>query len=108
MPEHASSIADLRKSYERAELHEAAPNANPLKQFEQWLDKAIASQVPEPNALTLVTVASNLRPFSRVVLIKAAATTAPSGCVRPSPCNGPHAKRASTRPAQDQLQGEAP
>ena len=108
MPEHTSSIADLRKSYERAGHHEATSNANPLKQFEQWLDKATASQVPEPNALTLATVASNLRPSSRVVLIKAHATTAPGGCIRPLPCNGPHAKRASTRPAQDQLQGEAP
>ena len=108
MPKHASSIADLCKSYEQAEFHEAAPNANPLKQFEQWLDEAMVSRVPEPNALTLATVASNLRPSSRVVLIKAGATMAPSGCVRPTPFNGPHAKRASTRLAQDQLQGEAP
>ena len=108
MPVHAASIADLGKSYKQAELHEAASNANSLTQFEQWLDEAIAFQVPEPNALTLATVASNLRPSSWVVLIKMGATTAPSRCVRPSPCNGPHAKRAGTRPAQDQLQGEAP
>jgi pyridoxamine 5'-phosphate oxidase len=30
-------IADLRKSYERAELNEDASHADPLKQFEQWL-----------------------------------------------------------------------
>jgi pyridoxamine 5'-phosphate oxidase len=66
-----NNIADLRKSYERAELSEDASNADPLKQFSQWLDEAIHSQVPEPNAMTLATVASNLRPSLRVVLIKA-------------------------------------
>ena len=42
------SIADLRKSYERAELNEAASHALPLDQFGQWLDEAIAAEVPEP------------------------------------------------------------
>ena len=64
------NIADLRKSYEKAELNENASNANPLKQFEQWLQEAIAAEVPEPNAMTLATVANNLRPSTRVVLIK--------------------------------------
>ena len=65
-----SSIADLRKSYERAELNEEASHADPLKQFDQWLNEAIAAKVPEPNAMTLATVGSNLRPSTRVVLIK--------------------------------------
>ncbi|MDO9167113.1 MAG: pyridoxamine 5'-phosphate oxidase, partial [Rhodoferax sp.] len=65
-----TSIADLRKSYERAELSEDASHANPLLQFEQWLKEAITSEVPEPNAMTVATVASNLRPSTRVVLIK--------------------------------------
>ncbi|MDQ3060504.1 MAG: pyridoxamine 5'-phosphate oxidase [Pseudomonadota bacterium] len=64
------SIADLRKSYERAELNEDASHADPLKQFEQWLGEAISGQLPEPNAMTVATVASNLRPSTRVVLIK--------------------------------------
>ena len=29
------NIADLRKSYEKAELNEDASDANPLKQFER-------------------------------------------------------------------------
>lgn len=65
-----SSIASLRKSYERAELNEEASQADPLLQFGQWLQEAITSEVPEPNAMTLATVASNLRPNTRVVLIK--------------------------------------
>jgi pyridoxamine 5'-phosphate oxidase len=64
------SIADLRKSYERDELDENASKADPLQQFEQWLKEAISAQVPEPNAMTLATVGSDLRPSTRVVLIK--------------------------------------
>lgn len=52
MSEHTPSIADLRKSYQRAERHEAASHADPLKQFEQWINKAIAAQLPEPDAMT--------------------------------------------------------
>ncbi|MBK7280164.1 pyridoxamine 5'-phosphate oxidase [Candidatus Aalborgicola defluviihabitans] len=65
-----TNIADLRKSYERAELDESASHADPLQQFDQWLKEAIASKIPEPNAMTVATVASNLRPSTRVVLIK--------------------------------------
>jgi pyridoxamine 5'-phosphate oxidase len=63
-------LAQLRKSYERAELDEAASDPNPLHQFERWLGEAIKAELPEPNAMTLATVASNLRPSSRIVLIK--------------------------------------
>jgi pyridoxamine 5'-phosphate oxidase len=64
------SLADLRKSYERAELSEDASQADPLRQFEQWLTEAIAAELPEPNAMTLATVSSDLRPSTRPVLIK--------------------------------------
>jgi pyridoxamine 5'-phosphate oxidase len=67
---HMTNIADLRKSYERAELNEEASLADPMQQFDQWLKEAIAAEVPEPNAMTLATVGSNLRPSTRVVLIK--------------------------------------
>ncbi len=64
------SLADLRKSYDSAELHETASHADPLQQFSQWLDQAISMQVPEPNAMTLATVDSQQRPSTRIVLIK--------------------------------------
>jgi pyridoxamine 5'-phosphate oxidase len=65
-----TSIADLRKSYERAELDEASAHHDPIEQFRKWLDEAIAGQVPEPNAMTLATVGEGGRPSTRVVLIK--------------------------------------
>ncbi|HWI83300.1 pyridoxamine 5'-phosphate oxidase [Ramlibacter sp.] len=64
------SLAELRKSYERAELSEEASHADPLRQFEQWLGEAISAEIPEPNAMTVATVGSDLRPSSRIVLIK--------------------------------------
>jgi pyridoxamine 5'-phosphate oxidase len=64
------NIADIRKSYEKAELSEAHSQADPLMQFDQWLKEAIASEVPEPNAMTVATVGPDLRPSTRVVLIK--------------------------------------
>ena len=64
------NIADLRKSYEKAELSESASQADPLKQFDQWLNEAIQGEVPEPNAMTLATVGTDLRPTTRIVLIK--------------------------------------
>ena len=64
------SLAALRKSYERAELDETASAADPLQQFERWLGEAIDAKVPEPNAMTLATVAGDLRPSTRIVLIK--------------------------------------
>jgi len=63
-------IADLRKSYERAELNETASEADPLRQFELWFRQALETQLPEPNAMTLATVGDNGRPSTRVVLIK--------------------------------------
>ena len=70
MSTSSQAIADLRKSYERAELSEDASHPDPLGQFEQWLNEAIAGELPEPNAMTLATVSSDLRPSTRVVLIK--------------------------------------
>ncbi len=63
-------ISDLRKSYERAELDESASLADPLAQFELWLQQALSSELPEPNAMTLATVGADGRPSTRVVLIK--------------------------------------
>ncbi|HEX4234751.1 MAG TPA: pyridoxamine 5'-phosphate oxidase [Caldimonas sp.] len=66
-----TDIAALRKSYELAELDETASSADPMQQFERWLEEAIAAQLPEPNAMTLATVGADGRPSTRVVLIKA-------------------------------------
>lgn len=65
-----NKIADLRKSYERAELDETASRGEPIEQFRLWFDEALAAQVPEPNAMTLATVGPEGRPSTRIVLVK--------------------------------------
>ena len=65
-----TAIADLRKSYESAQLNEQDANADPQRLFQQWLDEAIAEKIPEPNAMTLAPVGGDLRPSTRIVLIK--------------------------------------
>ncbi len=64
------NIADLRQSYERAELDESASATDPLQQFDTWLNQALSADVPEPNAMTLATVGATGRPSTRIVLIK--------------------------------------
>ena len=63
-------IAELRKSYERAELDEGSAAPDPLQQFHLWLSQAIDGELPEPNAMTLATVGADARPSTRIVLIK--------------------------------------
>ncbi len=70
MTSTTTTLADLRTSYERAELVESTAHADPLQQFDLWLKEALAAGIPEPNAMTLATVGSNLRPSNRIVLIK--------------------------------------
>lgn len=64
-----TDIADIRRDYRQGELDEAKVDQNPFQQFEQWFQTAVQSEVPEPNAMTLSTVAEG-RPASRVVLLK--------------------------------------
>jgi len=65
-----TSLADLRKSYEKDQLDESASAADPRLQFERWMAQAMEAQLPEPNAMTLATVGAAGRPSTRIVLIK--------------------------------------
>jgi len=69
-PTLSQSIADLHQSYERSELSEDACDPDPLRQFERGLTEALNAGVPDANAMTLATVGSDLRPSTRIVLIK--------------------------------------
>ena len=70
MHKNSESIAALRKNYGRAELLESTASTDPYQQFDTWLQEALEAGIPEPNAMTLATVGSNLRPSNRIVLIK--------------------------------------
>jgi pyridoxamine 5'-phosphate oxidase len=65
-----ADLAALRRSYERDALDEMHCAADPLDQFRRWLDQAVAAALPDPNAMTVATVGADLRPSTRVVLLK--------------------------------------
>ncbi|MEQ9593590.1 MAG: pyridoxamine 5'-phosphate oxidase [Cyclobacteriaceae bacterium] len=62
-------ISAIRKEYTKATLDEQSVDANPFKQFEEWFNNALTSEVLEPNAMNLATI-SDGRPSSRIVLLK--------------------------------------
>jgi pyridoxamine 5'-phosphate oxidase len=63
-------ISHLRTDYKREALDEAHADVDPIRQFARWWDEAIASKLPEPNAMTLATADADGRPSARVVLLK--------------------------------------
>lgn len=64
-------IAHLRKDYSKQELSPEDCHADPLVQFQQWLQEAITAELPEPTAMHVATVAADGRPSARLVLLKA-------------------------------------
>jgi len=65
------NLSDLRRDYEAGALHRRDLDADPIRQFERWLNDAIAAGQLEPTAMTLATASADGRPSSRVVLLKA-------------------------------------
>jgi len=64
------NIADLRQEYMRAGLREADALADPIAQFERWLQAALDAKLPLANAMTLATVTPRGAPDARIVLLK--------------------------------------
>jgi pyridoxamine 5'-phosphate oxidase len=65
------NIADIRKDYALKRLDETDVDADPFKQFHDWLAQALEAQVPEPTAMSLATVDAAGRPSARIMLLKA-------------------------------------
>ncbi|WP_374336505.1 pyridoxamine 5'-phosphate oxidase [Leeia sp.] len=65
-----SSLADIRQDYAKQELSPDDCLADPVAQFQRWLDEALQAKVPEPTAMHLATVGSDGRPSGRIVLLK--------------------------------------
>ena len=63
-------IRNLRTDYTRHSLDEQDVAANPLEQFQTWMQEAIKAEVHEPNAMHLATVKPDGRPAGRVVLLR--------------------------------------
>ena len=70
MKEEKISIADVRIEYKKGTLDEHQVERNPFDQFNKWFKEAIASEIPEVNAMTLATATKLGRPSARTVLLK--------------------------------------
>jgi len=65
------SLADLRRNYTLAGLHEDNAAANPFDQFTAWFEEAVQAKLAtEPNAMTLATASPAGTPSARIVLLK--------------------------------------
>ena len=51
-------------------LDEKTINRDPVKQFQEWFNDAIAAQLPLPEAMTLATATPDGKPSARMVLLK--------------------------------------
>ena len=65
-----SSIAEIRKDYRLKELSELDVSPHAIRQFDRWWKEALASDIPEVNAMTLATSSSDGVPSARIVLLK--------------------------------------
>ena len=63
-------LQDFRKEYTKGKLDNEAITANPMDLFELWLQDAIKSELPDPNAMTVATVDESGQPSQRIVLLK--------------------------------------
>lgn len=67
-----TDLSALRMSYTHGELRRAALNADPLQQFQGWLDAALRAGLREPYAMSLATADKAGRPSVRTVLLRGA------------------------------------
>jgi pyridoxamine 5'-phosphate oxidase len=65
-----TKLHELRVHYDRDELREEDLRADPFEQFAAWMNEACASELVEPNAMSLATAGADGHPTQRTVLLK--------------------------------------
>lgn len=63
-------LAEMREDYRLRSLDISDVNEDPIQQFQSWMNEAVASEIREPNAMTLATATADGKPSARVVLLK--------------------------------------
>ena len=63
-------LEDIRREYVSQGLSRDDLVANPVQQFERWMQQAYEAEVVDATAMTLATVSSDGQPSQRVVLLK--------------------------------------
>jgi pyridoxamine 5'-phosphate oxidase len=65
-----SSIAHLRKEYQKHVFSQEDAAENAIEQFDRWWQEALKSDIEEVNAMTLATASADGLPAARIVLLK--------------------------------------
>ena len=63
-------LENLRREYLLGGLNRENLLADPIKQFELWLQQAIDLEIHDPTAMVIATVAEDGQPSQRIVLLK--------------------------------------
>ena len=67
----AKDLANYRKNYSKSSLDESHLEASPFELFKNWFEEADNdSKIEEANAMSLSTVGKDMKPRTRVVLLK--------------------------------------
>ena len=64
------SLEDQRREYRFGRLTRESLDDSPFAQFSTWLDQALASDIADPTAMSVATVAADGKPWQRIVLLK--------------------------------------
>lgn len=65
-----SDFSELRREYVFSTMDEANMDADPIRQFGDWLQKAIDAELELANAMVLATAGGDGKPSARYVLMK--------------------------------------
>lgn len=63
-------LSDIRREYTRGGLRRKDLKADPIEQFNIWLEQAVNAGLDDPTAMTIATVDGTGQPFQRIVLLK--------------------------------------
>ena len=63
-------LESQRREYLSGGLGRSDLAADPLDQFDRWMQQALEAQVPDPTAMAAATVSANGQPSQRIVLLK--------------------------------------
>ena len=64
------SIPHIRNDYSKGELDLSSVHGDPILQFREWMEAALAAGIEEPTAMTLATADASGKPSARMVLLK--------------------------------------
>ncbi|HXC05576.1 MAG TPA: pyridoxamine 5'-phosphate oxidase [Bacteroidia bacterium] len=70
MEDIRSHIFKIRTDFGKDALDEKEVQANPILQFEAWFKQALEAQVYDPHVMLVTTVGQDLKPSTRVMLLR--------------------------------------